>query len=127
MLIVLPNAKNGLPALLESLTSNADMFAGVLAADRFHAADVVLQLPVFSIEGATIPLRTVLSNLGLGSIFNDGTADLSGMNGERDLYVDSITHKALIDVRLCNYYLYWYLVSRLLWFYSMCLFFAFRF
>ncbi len=64
MLIVLPNAKNGLPALLESLTSNANKFASVLAADRFHTADVVLQLPVFSIEGATIPLRNVLSNLG---------------------------------------------------------------
>ncbi len=98
MLIVLPNAKNGLPALLESLTSNADNFASVLNADCFHTADVVLQLPVFSIEGATIPLRDVLSNLGLGSIFNGGAADLSGMNGERDLYVSSVSHKALIDV-----------------------------
>ncbi len=100
MLIVLPNAKNGLPALLESLTSNADSFASVLKADHFHSTDVALQLPVFSIEGATIPLRDVLSNLGLGSIFNDGTADLSGMNGERDLYVESVSHKALIDVSL---------------------------
>ncbi len=102
MLIVLPNAKNGLHALLESLTSNADKFASVLAADRFHTADVVLQLPVFSIEGATIPLRNVLSNLGLGSIFIDGTADLSEMNGGRDVYILSVSHKALIDVRLCN-------------------------
>ncbi len=102
MLIVLPNAKNGLPALLESLTSNAESFASVLAADGFHTADVVLQLPVFSIEGATIPLRNVLSNLGLGSIFNGGTADLSEMNGGRDVYISSVSHKALIDVSLCN-------------------------
>ncbi len=104
MLIVLPNAKNGLPALLERLTSSADNFASVLNADHFHTTDVALQLPVFSIEWATIPLRDVLSNLGLGSIFNDGTADLSGMNGERNLYVESVSHKALIDVSRCNYY-----------------------
>ncbi len=102
MLIVLPNAKNGLPALLESLTSNADKFASVLAADRFHTAGVVLQLPVFSIEGATIPLNSVLSNLGLESIFNAAEADLSGMNGERDLFVSSVSHKALIDVSPCQ-------------------------
>ncbi len=102
MLIVLPNAKNGLPTLLESLTTSAENFASVLNADHFHTTDVALQLPVFSIKGATIPLRDVLSNLGLGSIFNTGTADLSGMNGERDLYVSSISHKALIDVSPCN-------------------------
>ncbi len=102
MLIVLPNAKNGLPALLESLTSNAGKFASVLNADCFHTADVALQLPVFSIEGEIIPLKVVLSNLGLGSIFIDGIADLSGMNGERGLYVESFNHKALIDVSPCN-------------------------
>ncbi len=102
MLIVLPNAKNGLPALLESLTSNTDSFDSVLNADQFHTADVALQLPMFSIEGATIPLRDVLSNLGLGSIFNDGSADLSEMKGGRDVYISSVSHKALIDVSLCN-------------------------
>ncbi len=102
MLIVLPNAKKGLPALLKRLTSNAGKFASVLNTDNFLTADVALQLPVFSIEGATIPLRDVLSNLGLGSIFNDGTADLSGMTGGRDLYVASVCHKALIDVSPSN-------------------------
>ncbi len=102
MLIVLPNAKNGLPALLESLTSNVGNFASVLNANHFYKTDVILRLPVFSIEGGTIPLRGVLSNLGLESIFNAGIADLSGMNGGRDLYVSSIRHKALIDVSPCN-------------------------
>ncbi len=102
MLIVLPNSKNGLPAVLERLTSNADSFASVLNTDHFLTTDVALQLPVFSIEGDIIPLRDVLSNLGLGSIFNADTADLSGMNGERDLYVASVCHKALIDVSPCN-------------------------
>ncbi len=102
MLIVLPNAKNGLPSLLESLTSSAESFLSVLNADHFHTADVELQLPVLSIEGDIIPLRDVLSNLGLGSIFNGGTADLSGMNGERGLYVESFNHKALIDASPCN-------------------------
>ncbi len=102
MLIVLPNAKNGLPTLLESLTSNADNFTSVLTADCFHSTDVALQLPEFSIEGATIPLKAVLINLGLGSIFSSGTADLSGMNGGRDLYISSISHKALIDVSISD-------------------------
>ncbi len=102
MLIVLPNAKNGLPSLLESLSSSAENFASVLNTDHFHTTDVALQLPVFSIEGDIIPLKVVLSNLGLGSIFNGGTAELSGMNGERGLYVESFNHKALIDVSPCN-------------------------
>ncbi len=102
MLIVLTNARNGLPALLEILTSNADNFTSVLNADHFRTTDVALQLPVFSIEGATIPLKGVLSNLGLGSIFKDGAADLSEMNGGRDVYISSVHHKALIDVSLCN-------------------------
>ncbi len=102
MLIVLPNAKKGLPTLLESLTSSAGNFASVLNADCFHSTDVALQLPMFSIEGATIPLEAVLINLGLGSIFSSGAADLSGMNGGRDLYISSISHKALIDVSISD-------------------------
>ncbi len=74
----------------------------MLNADHFHTTDVVLQLPVFSIKGDIIPLRDVLSNLGLGSIFSSGAADLSEMNGGRDVYISSVHHKALIDVSLCN-------------------------
>lgn len=98
MLIVLPNERTGLPGLLERLTSSAENFAYFMDAKHFHKADVIVELPVFSIEGETMPLAGALSNLGLGSIFGGSTANLSGMTGGRDVFISGISHKALIDV-----------------------------
>ncbi len=97
MLIVLPNERNGLPGLLQTLTANGAEYARILGRDNYVSTWVRLGLPRFSIHGDTIPLAEKLASMGLSSLFG-GDADLSGITGRRDLYVESFQHKALIDV-----------------------------
>ncbi len=80
MLIVLPDMRDGLPGVLESLTSNSDIFENVLNTFNYQQALIDLGLPVFSITGSTLNLVSVLSSMGLASIFTPGKADLSGMD-----------------------------------------------
>ncbi len=83
MLIVLPNAKNGLPALLKRLTSNAGKFASVLNADNFHTTDVELQLPVFSTLAKLSALEVSLSNTAGKPFFEFGrTISISWLRKE---------------------------------------------
>ncbi len=55
-------------------------------------------LPVFSISGDTLDLEGVLSRMGLASIFKEGKADFSAMDGCQNSFISSVIHKALIDV-----------------------------
>ncbi len=98
MLIVLPDMRDGLPGVLESLTSNSDNFENVLNTFSYRQALVDLGLPVFSITGSTLNLESVLSSMGLASIFMQGKADLSEMDGSHNAYISKVIHKALIDV-----------------------------
>ncbi len=100
MLVILPNERNGLPTLLENLTSNVNELMCILDSANFREEEVYLGLPAFSIAGDTIQLKEVLTAMGLGSIFTAGLADLSGMDGEGRLIVSRVLHKALIDVSL---------------------------
>ena len=59
--------------------------------------DVNLWLPKFKME-ENLELKEVLCNLGMKSIFELGSADLSGIDGTKDLYVSSVVHKAFLDV-----------------------------
>ncbi len=98
MLIVLPNERNGLPALLGSLTSNADHFGSLFDANNYYQTEVDLGLPAFSIHGDMVDLKAMLTAMGLGSIFQKGAADFSGITGDKRLYVSKVLHKARIDV-----------------------------
>ncbi len=97
MLILLPNERNGLPDLLQTLTANEAEFARILERDNFVFAWVSLSLLKFSIDGDIIPLADKFASMGLSSPFGRD-ADLSGITGRRDIYVASFQHKALIDV-----------------------------
>ncbi len=58
--------------------------------------EVQLALPKFRSE-LQINLRQELTSLGMGTAFSRH-ADLSGMTGEENLYVDEVIHKAFIEV-----------------------------
>lgn len=60
------------------------------------AREVQLALPKFSSE-LQINLRHALTSMGMGTAFSRD-ADLSGMTGEKNLYVDEVIHKAFIEV-----------------------------
>ena len=58
---------------------------------------VALSLPRFRIEtGAN--LGDLLKALGMTSAFAPGSADFSGMDGTRNLFISKVMHKAFIDV-----------------------------
>jgi len=39
-----------------------------------------------------------LSDMGMKDAFSPGAADFSGINGEKDLYISRVIHKAFVDV-----------------------------
>jgi serpin B len=57
---------------------------------------VNLTMPKFEFE-SSFGLKDALTSLGMGVAFTDG-ADLSGMNGKRDLFIQDVIHKAFVAV-----------------------------
>lgn len=93
MFIVLPNKIDGLPELESKLhetsldDSNMDMRSA-----KLHVA-----IPKFKLE-ADVKLKEILISMGMSHMFDEKTADLSGISGEKDLFVSNIFHKSFIDV-----------------------------
>ncbi|KAL6493360.1 hypothetical protein OROGR_032494 [Orobanche gracilis] len=97
MYIFLPDAKDGLPALIEKLAS----MSGFLE-DKFPRRKVrvgFFQIPKFKIS-FELEASHVLKELGVVSPFSDKDADFTNMveASSDGLYVDSIFHKAFIKV-----------------------------
>ncbi|NMB74850.1 MAG: serpin family protein [Myxococcales bacterium] len=57
-----------------------------------------LSMPRFTIDGATISLKKLLFDLGMGVAFEVGQADFSGMDGTRELYIGDVLHQAFVAV-----------------------------
>jgi serpin B len=57
---------------------------------------VALSMPKFEYE-SSFGLKKALTSLGMGVAFTPD-ADFSGMNGERDLFVHDVLHKAFVSV-----------------------------
>lgn len=94
MLILLPDDVEGLADLEASLT--ATNLAGIMAALQGPAKSVNLSLPRFKVEQAT-DLKMTLRCMGIKDLFSDG-ADLSGINGKKELAVSAAIHKAFVEV-----------------------------
>jgi serpin B len=58
---------------------------------------VLFKMPRFRVE-SSLDLEDILSRMGMSSPFKPDLADFSGMNGERNLFIHSIAHKAFILV-----------------------------
>ncbi|MCK4852731.1 MAG: serpin family protein [Bacteroidales bacterium] len=67
-----------------------------LVRSAMKSREVQLVLPKFRSE-LLINLRQELTAMGMGTVFSR-YADLSGMTGEKNLYVDEVIHKAFIEV-----------------------------
>jgi serpin B len=89
--ILLPTGK--LAALEASLTPGA--FSGALG--NLSSGEVQLRLPKFSFQTRLV-LNPVLTGLGIRNLFDAGTADLSGIDNARDLYVSLVVQQAMIEV-----------------------------
>ncbi|MBN1853830.1 MAG: serpin family protein [Pirellulales bacterium] len=92
MIALLPNEVDGLQDLEEWLTAetlNDSM-------NQLVTQEVDLSLPRFEIT-SQFGLRDVLMSLGIVDAFGS-QADFSGMNGQRDLFVSEVVHKAYASV-----------------------------
>jgi len=88
--LILPTAKNGLPALEASLT--ADKLAGWL--NGLKRAEVTLAVPKFA-QRSQFELQKPLTALGLGELFTG--PDLSAMTAS-PVQVSAVVHQAFVTV-----------------------------
>jgi serpin B len=97
MVILLPNARDGLAAVEKQVTAESlrDWLARL---DGQPAQSVELSLPKFKLE-TTYDLVPPLKKLGMQEAFAAGAADFSGMGpGKGDLWIGQIVHKAFVEV-----------------------------
>ncbi len=64
--------------------------------ERFEPTEVYLSFPKFTVE-LKMNLSRELSAMGMHKAFSH-EADFSGMNGEKNLFIDEVIHKAFIEV-----------------------------
>ncbi len=57
----------------------------------------MLYMPKFTLGGDSLDLKDHLRALGMNEVFTD-RADFSGMTGERNFFIDSVMHQAVIEV-----------------------------
>ncbi len=65
--------------------------------DALESRNVTLGLPRWTLEGASFSLKHALSDLGMPTAFSTD-ADLSGIDGRRDLFVGDVLHQAFVKV-----------------------------
>jgi len=94
MYILLPNERQG----FQQLKNRLDNFAIVEnAIKNLREEELVhVSIPKFKTE-ASYSLPKQLNELGMRKVFT-GDADLSGIDGRRDLFVSNVIHKAVIEV-----------------------------
>ncbi|KAI1287877.1 Serpin B8 [Halotydeus destructor] len=96
MIILLPNQDANLDDIV-TMTTNDDYEAHIDLLMKERLTKCNLYMPKFKLE-TEFDLKPVLSSLGASQVFSPGAADLSGINGQQDLYVSKAIHKAVVDV-----------------------------
>jgi serpin B len=65
--------------------------------ESLQSTDVIMKMPHFTVE-SSFSLGDTLAKMGMTDAFNAGQADFSGMDGQHDLYVSSVIHKAYASI-----------------------------
>ena len=89
--IILPDAADGIPALLSTLTDAA--FTGWI--QQMTARETDIFIPRFK-YGYKKKLKEILSGMGMGVAFTE-FADFSNITEEADLLINDVTHQAFIE------------------------------
>jgi len=92
MIVLLPEEGD-----FSSIEDNLDasFFDGLV--QSLQVRGMTLDMPKFTFT-STFQLSQVLSALGMADAFDPSLADFSGMDGERDLFIDEVLHKAFVAV-----------------------------
>ena len=93
MFVFLPKKKDGLAALEKALSHDElqKWITAVQSQKKFR-----VYLPKFSFT-KQLKLNKALQSMGMKQAFSR-TADFSGMNGQKNLFISSVYHKAFIEV-----------------------------
>jgi len=93
MIILLPKSNDGLTDFEKTLTNeNLSQWLG-----RLHKRKVIVSVPKFKMT-SQFGLASALKSMGMTDAFVPNTADFSGMNGKKDLFISAVIHKAYVDV-----------------------------
>lgn len=93
MLVLLPDAKDGLGSLEGQLTADhLEQWLGTAT-----RRDVLVYLPRFTVD-SRFGLAKTLAAMGMPLAFEENRADFSGMNGARDLSISAVVHAARVEV-----------------------------
>ena len=92
MVIIMPEQGNF--QQFESLLS-AELVADIIT--ELKSTNVALTMPKFSFE-AELDLKDTLAAMGMVDAFDPGTADYSGIDGTRQLFITDVFHKAFVGV-----------------------------
>lgn len=94
MVVLLPEAVDGLADLEEALTASklTEILQGLS-----HQGDIDLSLPKFKLEQA-VDLKKILAAMGIEDLFVPSKCDLSGISATKDLVVSDVVHKAFVEV-----------------------------
>jgi len=93
MVVLLPAEHDGLPGLEATLTER-ELGAWL---GRLRWREVIVHLPKFRMT-SDFSLARTLASMGMGDAFVLGKADLSGIDGTRELFISHVLHKAFVDV-----------------------------
>ncbi|GFT59202.1 serpin B10 [Nephila pilipes] len=92
-LILLPEQRNGLQALENSLTS--EKLSVIL--DSLYVRSVSVSLPEFKFEFQE-DLSVKIQELGANKAFARNAADFSGLTSGSQVFISNVIHKAVIEV-----------------------------
>ena len=96
MFILLPDQESTQLSKFEQKLTSDDL---VNIKDKFPMSllEVSLWLPKFSLD-EKLSLADMLAGMGMKDLFAEGLADLSGMDGSKNLYVSKVLHRAVVEV-----------------------------
>jgi len=96
MVIVVPERTDGLPAVLAGMKGDwRTSWDG--EEPKVRQRPVFLALPKWTAR-KPLSLKPILTSLGMKQAFVAGEADLSGMDGTRDLFVAAAVHEGFVEV-----------------------------
>ena len=93
MVFLLPKDKHGLADLETELTAEKL----TEWQKQLHKEDVFIYLPRFKIT-SQFSLNDTLAKMGMPDAFDESKANLSGMTGNKDLFISAVLHKAFVEV-----------------------------
>jgi serpin B len=93
MLALLPHEREGL-AELESWLTAERLDQSI---DQLQKTDVAVFLPKFEMT-CKFGLTSTLASMGMPEAFSPFSADFSGINGQTDLFISDVIHKAFVEV-----------------------------